>query len=92
MLASLTFATATTAATAQTYLVSIRGISLTPDESIPSFTVKTWGIEIKAICRIPADWEITGGRFGPLRRIAGELAMDHRSCGPTTFASCAGWL
>jgi hypothetical protein len=59
-------------ATARTYLASISGVWLQPDESIPSFTVKTWGVEIKAICRIPADWEITGGSFGPLGRIAGE--------------------
>jgi hypothetical protein len=71
ILASSMFATATTAASAHTYLLSIRGISLTPDESVPSFKVTTWGIEIKAICRIPADWEITGGRTGPLGTIAG---------------------
>lgn len=69
---ALAFALATSAATAQTYLLSISGISLAPDESVRSFTVKTWGVEIEAICHIPGDWEITGGRFGPLGRIAGQ--------------------
>lgn len=65
-------ASAATAASARTYLASIEGVSLRPDESISSFTLKTWGIRIKAICHIPADWEITAGRFGPLGRIAGQ--------------------
>ena len=72
ILGSLALATATPAAAAHTYLASIEGVSLSPDESVPSFTVKTWGVEIKAICHIPDDWEITGGRYGPLGRIAGQ--------------------
>jgi hypothetical protein len=59
-------------ATGRSYLASVKGITLRSDESISSFTVKTWGVEIKAICHIPADWEITAGRFGPLGRIAGQ--------------------
>ena len=72
ILGTLVLATTTPAAAAQTYLASIEGVSLAADESIPSFTVKTWGVEIKAICHIPADWEITGGRFGSLGRIVGQ--------------------
>jgi hypothetical protein len=59
-------------ACARSYLVSITGLNLKADESIAKFTVKTWAVEIKAVCRIPADWEITAGRFGPSGRIAGE--------------------
>jgi hypothetical protein len=59
-------------ALAKSYLLSLRGISLRADESIERFSLKTWGVEIKAVCHIPADWEITAGQFGPLGRIAGE--------------------
>lgn len=72
ILATLALASTTPAMAAQTYLASIEGVSLAPDESIQSFSVKAWGVDIKAICHIPADWEITGGRFGPLGRIAGQ--------------------
>jgi hypothetical protein len=57
---------------AKTYVASITGIQLKKDEAVESFGVRTWGVEFKAVCRIPADWEITAGRFGPGGRIAGQ--------------------
>jgi len=57
---------------ARSYLASITGIELRKDEAVESFVVRTWGVEFKAVCRIPDDWEITAGRFGPGGRIAGQ--------------------
>lgn len=51
--------------------MSIDGMELGPGERISEFDVQTWGVGIKAVCRIPADWEITAGSSGPGGRIAG---------------------
>jgi hypothetical protein len=57
---------------AKSYVASIVDIQLNKDEAVESFVVRTWGVEFKAVCRIPPDWEVTAGRFGPGGRIAGE--------------------
>ena len=72
VVAAILIAITTPAVAARTYLASMRGILLNRDESISGFTLKTWGVEIKTVCRIPADWEITAGRFGPGGRITGQ--------------------
>lgn len=69
-----TLAVALTASplSAQRYLASIAGVPLNTDEAISAFSLKTWGVRIWAICRIPSDWEVTGGSFGPSGKIAGQ--------------------
>jgi hypothetical protein len=57
---------------AETYLASIASLRLRDDEAVERFAVRTWGVQFKALCRIPADWEITAGSFGPGGRIEGE--------------------
>ena len=54
----------------KTFLASIR-IDLLPDERIDAFKIETWGVEFKAVCNIPNDWEITAGSFGPGGRLEG---------------------
>ena len=54
-----------------TYLASISGIRLNPGESIDAFTLNTWGVDFRAVCNIPNDWEITAGSHGPEGRLVG---------------------
>jgi hypothetical protein len=56
----------------KTFLASIEGVLLKSGESIDKFQLDTWGVDYKAVCQIPADWEITAGSFGPGGRLAGE--------------------
>ena len=44
-----------------TYLLSIGGIPLKDAQSISAFTIKTWGVEFKSVCRIPRGWRIKAG-------------------------------
>ena len=46
----------------QTYLASIVDVPLEAGESIGSFSVSTWGVDVKAVCRVPGGWRITAGR------------------------------
>jgi hypothetical protein len=54
-----------------TYLASISGVPLRADEGIDKFEIETWGVDFKAVCHIPFDWEITAGSFGPGGRLSG---------------------
>ncbi|WP_156390544.1 hypothetical protein [Caulobacter sp. Root487D2Y] len=45
----------------RTYLASIVGIPLKPDESVESFSIETWGVTFGAVCRIPSGWRIKAG-------------------------------
>jgi hypothetical protein len=45
----------------RTYLVSIVGVPLKPGESIESFSISTWGVEFRAVCKIPGGWRIKAG-------------------------------
>jgi hypothetical protein len=46
----------------QTYLLSVVDVPLKADESIEKFTFATWGVDVKAVCRVPGGWRITAGR------------------------------
>jgi hypothetical protein len=55
---------ATTSAPADhptTYLLSIIDVPLNNGESIESFSISTWGVEFRAVCKIPGGWRIRAG-------------------------------
>lgn len=45
----------------RTYLASIVDLPLKSGESLESFSIATWGVEFRAICRIPGGWRIKAG-------------------------------
>jgi len=45
----------------QTYLVSIVSLPLKSGESMEGFSIATWGVEFKAVCKIPGGWRIKAG-------------------------------
>lgn len=45
----------------RTYLVSIVDIPLEAGESLESFSIATWGVEYKAVCKIPGGWRMKAG-------------------------------
>ncbi|WP_155006502.1 hypothetical protein [Sphingomonas hengshuiensis] len=45
----------------RSYLLSVGNIPLSDTESIEAFSVKTWGVEFEAVCRIPPGWRIRAG-------------------------------
>lgn len=45
----------------RTYLASVVEIPLKAGESMESFSISTWGVEFKAICKIPGGWRIKAG-------------------------------
>jgi len=57
------------------WLLSIGGITLGPAEYVDAFTIETWAVRIRAVCRIPHGWTIrAGGRASPDGVIAGEAS------------------
>lgn len=45
----------------RTYLVSIVDFPLKAGESVESFSFQTWGVDFKAVCRVPSGWRIKVG-------------------------------
>ena len=45
----------------RTYLASIVDIPLQSDERFSSFSISTWGVTFKAVCRIPGGWTVKAG-------------------------------
>ena len=45
----------------RSYLLSIVNLPLKADESVEGFKFATWGVQFKAVCRIPEGWRITAG-------------------------------
>jgi hypothetical protein len=45
----------------RTYLVSIIALPLKAGESLESFSIATWGVQFKAVCKIPSGWRIKAG-------------------------------
>lgn len=59
----------------RTYLASIAGIALGPNEFVDQFSIDTWGVEFVAICHLPPGWEIRAGREAtPIGAIAGRAS------------------
>jgi len=57
----LAVATWTSAAFAM-QLLSVKAPDLNADSYISGFQIKTWGIRVRAICKIPAGWMMTAGK------------------------------
>lgn len=56
-----------------TFLLSIGKIPLKDTESIEAFSISTWGVEFKSVCRIPGGWRIKAGSSAtPNGELAGE--------------------
>lgn len=45
----------------RSYLLSIGWIPIKPMESVEEFSIKTWGVEFRAVCSIPGGWRIKAG-------------------------------
>lgn len=45
----------------RSYLLSVGRIPLRDTESIEAFTIQTWGVEFRSVCRIPGGWRIKAG-------------------------------
>lgn len=57
----------------RTYLLSIGRIPLKDTESIEAFSIKTWGVQFRSVCRIPGGWRIKAGSSAtPNGEIEGE--------------------
>jgi len=57
----------------RTYLLSVGGIARRDSESIQAFSIKTWGVEFAAVCRIPSGWRIKAGSSAtPDGELSGE--------------------
>lgn len=57
----------------RSYLLSIGRIPLKDTESIEAFSVKTWGVEFRTVCRIPGGWRIKAGSSAtPNGEVEGE--------------------
>jgi len=60
--ALLLCATATSAEPAErTYVLSLQGIDLGPDEYVSAFALDSWGVRFRAVCHIPPGWYIKAG-------------------------------
>lgn len=52
---------ASAADSSRSYLLSIEQIPLKSGESIEGFSIETWGVEFRSVCRIPSGWRIKAG-------------------------------
>lgn len=68
----LLFAGAAAPERPSTYLLSIESVGLKPGERIESFAVDARGVDLRAVCHIPNDWEIAVERSGPGGRLNGR--------------------
>jgi len=60
--AALSLCSVTQAQPRRTYLVSITSVPVETGDQVARFALDTWGIDILAICSIPAGWRIEAGR------------------------------
>ena len=45
----------------ETFLASISGLPVKPNEYVSGISVDTWGVEFRAVCHIPPGWRMTAG-------------------------------
>lgn len=55
-------APAASAQRAGPYLVSLDGVRLAAGERVAALAIDTWGVDILAVCRLPAGWQLKAGR------------------------------
>ena len=59
----------------RTYLLSVTGIALNPQEHVDGFRVETWDVDFLAVCHLPPGWQIRAGRMAtPDGVLAGEAS------------------
>lgn len=46
---------------ARTFVASIHGVKLRPNEYVAAFSVDTWGVIYRAVCHIPPGWYVKAG-------------------------------
>ena len=44
-------------------LLSVDQLRIGPNEQIRSFHIKTWGVEILAICHVPPSWQLKAEKY-----------------------------
>ncbi len=60
----------------KTYLASITGIKLGPNEFVDEFSIDTWGVRHRAVCHFPPGWFINAGSSAnPTGEIKGQATM-----------------
>jgi hypothetical protein len=73
LLLALAFAPQAPSDRPRTYLASVEGIALGPQESLADFELNTWGVRFRAVCRIPSGWRIeAGGNATPEGSLKGQ--------------------
>lgn len=64
-----------TSAAPATQLLSIKMPERNPDSYVSGFQIRTWGINILAICKLPVGWMVTAGReLNPGGQIVGSAS------------------
>jgi len=60
----------------KTYLLSVVGIPLKPNDRVIGFSFATWGVTFNAVCQIPYGWSIkAGGSATPEGTLEGESSL-----------------
>ena len=58
---------------APTELLSIQGVTLGKNQYVAAFNIKTWGVTVLSVCRVPFAWRVTAGeQSDPEGILAGE--------------------
>lgn len=71
----------------RTYLASITGVSVGPDELVERFRIDTWAVDILAVCHIPPGWLLRAGRSAtPAGLIEGEATHGVTRLNATQFS------
>ena len=72
-------------------LLSLGGIVLKPNEYVSEFDVRTWGLTILAVCRIPRGWRITAGTDGSFGgSLAGQAGVGAAALGQRDLGRLQG--
>jgi hypothetical protein len=73
-------------ATPRTYLVSLVDFPLRTGDSIESFSIATWGVEFRAVCKIPSGWRLkVGNSVTPDGMLEGEASHGETWLDRRTF-------
>ena len=71
--AALLLAAVAPADVPRTYLLSIVDLPVGQGEQMMAFALETWGVQFKAVCRIPQGWRIRAGHSAtPEGELSGE--------------------
>lgn len=62
LLASLPLSASSSVDHPRTFLASLVGVPLKSGESFKAFSIATWGVTFKSVCKFPSGWRIKAGR------------------------------